>query len=359
MPVADAALAIADVKGWLLREPVSRRASTLVAVTTTTGLRGWGESAALPLARLPWLKERLAGKAASAIESVRALLAEAPEAWGAVNTALLDILGQAAGAPVYQALGGPTRHKARALTPLAGGSTQELRVAIEGAWKQGHRAFLVPAPALPHNPAQRFVHETRQRMVDLRAAAREADFVLDGAGLLPPAIAAQLAKALERFHLLWFDEPVGLEQTAAIGNLGRENVTPLGFGRAAGAPGVFQDLLREDAVDIIRPGIETFGISGIRKLAALAETYYVAVAPYHTGGPVATAAALHLAASLPNFFIQQIPRPAADEDRRMRAAIAGDALEQVHDGYAELPTGPGLGIRVNEDAVNQYAEARA
>ncbi len=89
-------------------------------------------------------------------------------------------------------------------------------------------------------------------------------------------------------------------------------------------------------------------------MAAIAETYYVAAAPYHDGGPVATAAALHLAASLPNFFIQQIPLPEAEEDRRMRAEIAG-ALGRDREGrLRRAASGPGLGITVNEKALEQY-----
>jgi galactonate dehydratase len=107
------------------------------------------------------------------------------------------------------------------------------------------------------------------------------------------------------------------------------------------SPG-FQDLLREDLIDVFRPDLARNGITQIRKFAALAEANYVAVAPYHDGGPVGTAAALHLAASLPNFFAQQIPVPDADEDRRFRAALAGAALESVTDGYFALRTEPGL-----------------
>jgi len=66
---------------------------------------------------------------------------------------------------------------------------------------------------------------------------------------------------------------------------------------------------------------------------------------------------LQLAAVLPNFFLQNIPLPAADEDRGMRAAIAGDAIERVRDGFASLPTGPGLGITVNESALEKYHAA--
>ena len=105
--------------------------------------------------------------------------------------------------------------------------------------------------------------------------------------------------------------------------------------------------LREDAIDVFRPDLARNGISQIRKFAALAEANYIAVAPYHDGGPIGTAAALHLAASLPNFFIQQVPLPDAAEDRRFRAELAGAGLEAVTEGYLNLPVGPGLGIQVN------------
>ena len=79
----------------------------------------------------------------------------------------------------------------------------------------------------------------------------------------------------------------------------------------------------------------------------------------HDGGPIATAAALHLAASLPNFFIQHIPLPADERDRRMRAELVSQPVETVRDGFAALPHGPGLGIEVNESALEKYKETAA
>ena len=104
----------------------------------------------------------------------------------------------------------------------------------------------------------------------------------------------------------------------------------------------------------MRPNLALHGVSQIRRIAALAETYYVAVAPFHDGGPLATAAALHLAASLPNFFIQQAPVPANDQDRQMRTAITGVNVEAPVNGFFALPTGPGLGIEINERALDRY-----
>jgi galactonate dehydratase len=122
---------------------------------------------------------------------------------------------------------------------------------------------------------------------------------------------------------------------------------------------VFQDLLRADAIDVVRPDLGRLGISQARRISAVAEPYYVAVAPFHDGGPIATAAALNLAASLPNFFIQQVPYPGAEEDRRMRARIASQEVETITDGFLQLPRGPGLGITVDESALSEYRERAA
>src|SRR5439155_2125068 len=127
-------------------------------------------------------------------------------------------------------------------------------------------------------------------------------------------------------------------------------VTPLGFGRRLHQGGAFADLLRDQAIDILRPSLALNGLSQLRRMAAQAETYYTAIAPYHEGGPVATAAALHLAASLPNFFIQQVPYTEAAEDRAMRASLGGATLETPVDGFLPLPSGPGLGVAVDRAA---------
>ena len=132
---------------------------------------------------------------------------------------------------------------------------------------------------------------------------------------------------------------------------------PLGFGRGISDPGVFMALLRDGLVDIVRPDISQWGISGARHVAVIAEAYYVAIAPHHDGGPVATAAAMHMAASVPNFFIQHVPLPEDAKDREMRAAIISGGLETPRDGFLQLPSAPGLGIEVNESALERYHAA--
>jgi L-alanine-DL-glutamate epimerase-like enolase superfamily enzyme len=117
---------------------------------------------------------------------------------------------------------------------------------------------------------------------------------------------------------------------------------------------VFQALLREGLVDIVRPDIAFFGIDGTRRIAELAEPYYVAVAPRHAGGPIGTAAAIHIAAGIPNFFIQHVPVPEDERDRAMRREIVSPAIETNNAGFLDLPKSPGLGIVVNESALEKY-----
>jgi galactonate dehydratase len=354
-------LTVTELRSYALREPVSRRGYTIVKIQTQSGLAGFGECAAVSPQALEQAKKVVIGMPVTAFESARRQLTPVPGIEAAVNMALLDVIGQFAKAPVYHILGGPTRNKARAITALEGDSDEDLISSMKGAQQAGYRAFLVPLPPVSApNQGQAFVHKTRKRMESLRAAGGETlDFALAGGEFLSPGDTASLCSALERFHLLWFDEPCRISNLSGLVKISSESVTPLGFGRRLSQGGQFQDLLRQEVVDVLRPDLSFNGISGIRKIAALAETYYVALAPHHDGGPIATASALHLAASIPNFFIQQIPFPKAEEDRRMRAALISRPVEEVKDGFVELPRGPGLGISVNEDALQKYRENAA
>jgi galactonate dehydratase len=348
--------AIASLKAFPVREPVSRRSYTVLKLTTQSGIGGYGECGAASPADIAKATSVVQGKPATATEVIRTQLASVANMQAAVNMALLDIVGKLTKAPVYRVLGGPTRNKARVLTPLTGNSDDALIQGLKTATAQGHRAFMIQIQdGQSAHPARLLKTFEKLRT----AGGDNVDFALDGAAALSPGVAGTICDALERFHLLWFDEPCPSLNIAALQKLALERVTPLGFGRSIHSGVGFQNLLREGALDVLRPDIARNGITQIRRMAAMAETYYTAVAPYHDGGPIGTAAALQLAASLPNFFIQQIPAPQAEEDIRMRAAIAGTSIEAVKDGFAALPAGPGLGINVNEDALNQYAERAA
>jgi galactonate dehydratase len=358
-------VAITDIVARAVQEPVGRRVFLLLTLRTDANVSGVGETDAGSdprgaVARLLALRPILVGEDATAAEVVRKkILTAAPGSTNeaaAVNMALLDIMGKQAKAPTHEVLGGPTRNKIRALACLEPLKDSELKASVQQARQAGFRAFVIPL-RLPDTPARgrAFHRQTLQNLESLReAAGADTDFVLDCGGRVAPADAAVLARNFERFHLLWLDEPVGATDHSTLTKIAGESVTPVGFGRRLADHGAFLDLLRLEAIDVLRPDICRLGITPIKKAAALAETYYVAVAPYHRCGPIATAAALNLAAAIPNFFIQEVVFPTNERDQQMRRELTEEATEAVRDGFFPLPTGPGLGVTLNESAVKKY-----
>jgi galactonate dehydratase len=327
------ALDITEIRHFPLREPASGNRYSLLKITTRSGLTGWGECGFDSTADLRALQSAWIGKPANAY----ATIPPTTPFRAALDIALLDILGKAANAPVYRVLGGPTRNKVRAYSSPR---SQEFPVAV----------IEVPAP-VSRNQGKAY----QNRILELIGAVPEdRDFVLAGNGMLTPGDAASVARTVETKHPLWFDEPCSHSNLDALRKVANESVVPLGFGEGIEDPGVFQALLREGFIDVVRPEIAIFGINGARRIAALAEPYYVAVAPRHAGGPVGTAAAIHLAASIPNFFIQHVPVPAAEQDRTMRREIVSPAVEANSGGFLELTKAAGLGITVNEAALEKY-----
>jgi galactonate dehydratase len=329
----ESALDIKEIRHFPVREPVSGNRYSLLRLTTRSGLTGWGECRFDPNADIKALESAWNGRPANAYATIPSSMPFR----AALDMASLDILGKAANAPVFRILGGPTRNKVRAYSSPDAGE------------------FPVTVIDLP-TPASRNQGKAYQnRILELaNAVPADRDFVLVANGLLTPGDAASVATTVESKHPLWFDEPCAHSNIEAIRKIANETVVPLGFGAAIEDPGVFQALLREGLIDLVRPEIAIFGISGVRRVAALAEPYYVAVAPRHNGGPVATAASIHIAASIPNFFIQHVPLPAAAEDRAMRREIVSPALEASKAGFLEVTKSPGLGITVNELAVEKY-----
>jgi galactonate dehydratase len=345
---------IAELRLFPVREPVSRRSYCIVRVKTRSGAAGFGECAQAEAADLRQAEQRWIGRQATSYAT-----SDLPSPLSAaIDMALLDIVGKMCRAPIYRVLGGPTRHKVRALASLAGTTDAELLASFDRAAAAGFRAFTVPVPPTgARNQGRAYQLAIRGRLQRLREKGGEGmDFVLAANGQLTSGDAASVATTIEPLHPLWFDEPCA-STLQGIRKISAESVAPLGFGKSIIRPIDYQELLRAGFIDVVRPDIGREGITWCRRIASLAETYYVAVAPRHEGGPLATAAALHLAASLPNFFVQHIPLPAAAEDRGMRAEIAGGGLETVRDGFAALPSAPGLGANVSESALEKYHAA--
>ena len=347
---------IKDIKAWIVREPVSGRTYTILRIDSLNGLTGYGECAELSISEFSEARKIITGIPITSFEAILPMLVHCPTARAGLNIAMLDIAGKIYGVPVFQFLGGPTRSKARVFTTLSGDTDEEIVSSMKKARNSGYMAFLVPVPSIKNqNQGQAYVTSVLMRLESLRSAGGEnVDFILDGKNSLKPGDAQMISAAIEKFHVLWFNEPCLQSNIGAIKKIAGENVTPVGLGRFVREGGELQDMLREDSVDIVRPDIGLNGISQLRRMAAIAEIYYVAMGPTHDGGPVGTAAALHLAASIPNFFIQQIPLPDAEEDLLMRKELTS-LSEIATEGFMELPKAPGLGITINEKAIEKYS----
>jgi galactonate dehydratase len=353
-------LEIAQFQAWRLKEPVSGRRYTVVELQARSGETGYGEGGPVPAAEIVEARAAIQGRRATESEFVRARLAAIPAMEAAVGNAMLDLLSKSRKVPIYQFLGGPTRFKARLLARLEGTDEASVAAPLERAKRQGFRAFTIPALQRDTMiPLQEYVDRVRARVAKMQSmGGATAEWVLDGAAAMTPGDAATVAKALERVHMIWFDEPTGVLTSDGLAKITDESVMPIGLGRRIHDIPAFQTLLRQASVNVLRPGLGLNSLTKIKRIAALAETHYVAVAPYHEGGPIGAMAGVHLAAALANSYAVDVPVPAADRDAAMRAELTSGNKEVAENGFAALMNRPGLGFEVNRKALDAYSEER-
>ncbi len=352
-------MSISGLRAWRVKEPVSGRRYTVIRLESRGGHAGYGEGGPSLASEIAEAKTAVVGRRANETEYIRHRLAGLPAMEAAVNNALLDLAAKTTNTPIFQYLGGPTRFKVRVLAQLEGKDEAELASPLKRALSRGFKAFSIPIPA--RDPMmwqmQAYVDVVRQRVERLRSlAGAETDLVLDAAGTLMPGDAAFIATALERDHLMWFDEPTNVHTSDGLGKISAESVMPIGIGRNIHDISAFQNLLRFGCIDVLRPSVGLNSLSKLKRMAAVAEIHYVAIAPFHSGGPIGSAASIHLAASLPNSYIQQIPVPVSDEDTAMRAELTPGYQEAGSEGFAGLANKPGLGFEVNEQVLGRYSE---
>jgi galactonate dehydratase len=352
---ANHPLAISTCRAWRLREPVSGRRYTVVKLTSQGGTSGFGEGGPAAASDIAEMRAAITGRRATESEFVRHRLAALPSMEAAAGNAMLDLVSRSKGVPIYQYLGGPTRFKVRLL-----GQLDETEESLARARRAGIRAFTMAVP--PREPMallQDWVDRVRARFATMQVHGGEgSEWVLDGAASLTPGDAASIAVALEKAHPIWFDEPIATLATDALAKIVDQSVMPIGLGRNVSDIAVFQNLLRFGSVNVLRPALGLNSVTKMKRMAALAESHYVAIAPYHSGGPIGTIAGIHLAAALPNSFMQQAPMPSADRDAAMRAEITSGNRETAENGFAALLNHPGLGFEVNERALDTYSEER-
>lgn len=280
-----------------------------------------------------------------------------------LEMACWDIVGKALNQPIYRLLGGAVRDRIKA---YANGwytverTPEEFHAAAKRAVAKGYRALKFDPFGAGYYEMER---AEKVKTIGLVEAVRDAvgpdvEILIEMHGRFNPVTAVEMTAALAPFKPSWVEEPVPPANLAALRKVA-EAVGPLGVPVATGerlhTMHSFRELFELHAADIIQPDIAHFGgLLNTKKLAAWADAYYVLIAPHNVGGPVATAAALHLAACTPNFKIQENFND-FDEPYVLESA---PGLPAVEDGCFSLPTGPGLGVTVNEDVIRAHPEQR-
>ncbi len=342
-------------------------------ITTDEGISGWGEPvvegrAETVRAAVDELSGYLIGKDPFRIEDHFQVMYRSgfyrggpilTSAISGVEQALWDIKGKALGVPVYELLGGAARDTIRIYSWVGGDRPDDIAAQVTAQQALGMTAVKMNATEELH-----FIDSFGkvEAAVSRIAAAREAggaDFGIgiDFHGRVHKSMAKIIAKELEPYRPMFIEEPVLPENNEALREIARHTTVPIAIGERMYTRWGFKQALADGYVDIIQPDLShAGGILEVRKIAAMAEAYDVAVAPHCPLGPIALAASLQLDACTPNAFIQE-------QSLGIHYNVSNDLLDYLTDpsvfaqerGEIALLTGPGLGITVNEERVRELA----
>ncbi len=357
-----------------------------VKVETDEGITGVGEcvhGGYAAIALIHELREKLIGRDPFAVDAIfeelrRGLVFEGGFA-GALITALTgieialwDLKGKALGAPVYELLGGKFRDQVRVYADCQiepDMDEAEVRRVVEQVAERGFTALKIDLDIGAYTGKRvgssdpifdRFnytagerEHELMLRLVEMvtTAAGKDIAVAADLHTRLDVPSAIRLTRDLEPFHLLWLEEPVPPENVAAMREVKRASSTPICAGENLYLRHGFRDLIVSQAVDIIMPDIpKCGGLSECRKIANLAEIYYMPFAPHNVSSPLGTMASAHVCASVPNFLVLEFHWLHRD----YWTTIAGDGVDIIKDGYIALSDRPGIGVELNEEVARRY-----
>lgn len=335
--------------------------------TDEPGLMGWGE------ASLGWHTGAVTG----AVQDLRSMLVDedprqverlwqrmvrgpyfrggiaVTSAIAGIDQALWDIKAKSLGVPLYELLGGPVRDRVRTYVNLGselGGDTRDPDAWAEvarNARKDGFDAMKIypVAPSRPLEGAALF-RETEELVGRVRdAAGDDADVMIDLHGRTTPPVAIELAAALAPHRPYWLEEPCPPGASGALAEVARAVRIPIATGERLATGHEFRELLDARACAVIQPNVcYAGGISGLRRIAALAEPSMVSVAPHNPNGPIGTIVSVHLALTLPNILILEQVR--SDVPWRWELVDGQLAMDE---GYASPPTAPGIGVELVEE----------
>lgn len=259
-----------------------------------------------------------------------------------IDHALWDIKGKLLNVPVYELLGGPTRDRVRiygrAATP-------------EDMKKRKQEGYTVIKTGVAKKSPANFVENPKfiQNAVDAFAALREAggdemDIGIDFHGAIPPQTSKLLIKELEPYKPMFIEEPCQAQNVDVLVDIARGTHLPIATGERIFTKWGFREILEKGAASIIQPDLcHAGGITEGRLIAGMAEAYYVPIAPHNPMGPISLACGLHLAGAIPNFLVQ--------EQVSLGEGYIKNPFKLQKDGTVMLPSGPGLGVELDEAAL--------
>lgn len=319
-----------------------------VKISTDAGVTGWGEM----------LKDDAKACAAGALEVGDYLIGKDPcrvvYHWQAIHRgafyrggpvktaissgidmALWDIKGKVYGVPVHMLLGGPTRDRVRVYGTLSEKTgVNAMKVMLRGKKRNPYK----------YNEGQQFVDEVVERFKALREKVGSGvDIGVEFHGAVQPPTAMTLMKALEPYRPWFYEEIAQALNVDVMAEMARKTHIPIATGERIFTKWGFKEILEKRAASILQPDVcYAGGITELKIIAGMAEAYYSPIAPHNPQGPCSLAASLQIAASVPNFLIQE----RGDNEH---TDLLAKPLPPVVNGYRPLLTEPGLGITIDED----------
>jgi len=272
-----------------------------------------------------------------------------------VEMALWDIKGKDLGVPVYQLLGGKVRDsvKCYANAWFAGAKkpeefAQKAKIAVKNGfsglkWDPFGKEYL--------NIAPKHLNEALDCIAAVKdAVGDQVHLIIEGHGRFNVPTAVRIGNALEKFGILWFEEPIPPDDKKGIAWVRSKIATPVSGGERLYSRFEYADYLRMECADFWQPDVShAGGIMEVRKIAAMAESHYIPVCPHNPSGPVANAATLQLAACIPNFYLLETMA----NDIPWRADVSTEKVK-FENSEMFIPDLPGLGIDINEEEIAKH-----
>ena len=272
-----------------------------------------------------------------------------------VEMALWDIKGKDLGVPVYQLLGGKVRDsvKCYANAWFAGAKkpeefAQKAKIAVKNGfsglkWDPFGKEYL--------NIDPKHLNEALDCIAAVKdAVGDQVHLIIEGHGRFNVPTAVRIGNALEKFGILWFEEPIPPDDKKGIAWVRSKIATPVSGGERLYSRFEYADYLRMECADFWQPDVShAGGIMEVRKIAAMAESHYIPVCPHNPSGPVANAATLQLAACIPNFYLLETMA----NDIPWRADVSTEKVK-FENSEMFIPDLPGLGIDINEEEIAKH-----